>query len=210
MTTKFNQDMYAKMRSKKNEPLSNLGKRTMRVIGKGLPATPAAPVALVVPGTEAMRAASPVTSAKEITIPISKRPHLTDKGKEKANSCVSSIWDDVELAVERAHEVVTTENLKVFTGVPSNEVVARHVHRLIQVTYLCNFSPFFLFSLFFVCSLEAPIFYSGVGGESLDHGGVPHPRSQGRVYEVQDGSSGGRELQAKERLNCCHGRGQYL
>ena len=137
MTTKFNQDMYAKMRSKKNEPLSNHGKRTMRVIGKGLPATPAAPIALaaliapVVPCTEATRVASSVTSAKEITIPISKRPYLTDKGKEKANSCVSSIWDDAELAIERAHEVVTTEELKVFSGMPSNEVVGRHIHKLV-------------------------------------------------------------------------------
>ena len=35
MTTKFNKDMYAKMRSKKDEPLSNLGKKTVRVTGKG-------------------------------------------------------------------------------------------------------------------------------------------------------------------------------
>ena len=27
MTTKFNKDMYAKMRSKKDEPLSNIGKK---------------------------------------------------------------------------------------------------------------------------------------------------------------------------------------
>ena len=35
MTTKFNKDMYAKMRSKKDEPLPNLGKKTVRVTGKG-------------------------------------------------------------------------------------------------------------------------------------------------------------------------------
>ena len=35
MMTKFNLDMYAKMRSKKNEPPSNLGKRTMCITGKG-------------------------------------------------------------------------------------------------------------------------------------------------------------------------------
>ena len=91
MTTKFNQDMYAKMRSKKNEPLSNLGKRTMCVTGKGPPVTPAAPVAPTVLGTDTMRTASPATLVEEFTTPISKRPRLTNKGKEKADSYASSI-----------------------------------------------------------------------------------------------------------------------
>lgn len=32
MTTKFNQEIYAKMRAKKNEPFSTLGKRTVHVV----------------------------------------------------------------------------------------------------------------------------------------------------------------------------------
>ena len=137
--------MYAKMRSKKNEPLSNLRKRTMRVTGKGPPATSAVPISPTVPGTETTRTASPATSVEEITTPISKRPRLTDKGKENADSHPSSVWDDPGLAVERAHEVN-----KFFLGVPSNEVVAHHVHKIVQVEYLCNFSPFlFLFFFFF-------------------------------------------------------------
>ena len=149
MTTKFNQDMYAKMRSKKNEPLSNLGKRTVHVIGKGPPITPTILVAPAVPNTETTRTASSATSVEEITTPVSKRPCLTDKGKEKVDSCSSRIWDDVELVVEKAYEVVTTEDLKVFSSTPSNKVMACHVHKLVQVTYLCNFSPFFLFSFFY-------------------------------------------------------------
>ena len=35
--------------------------------------------------------------------------------------------------MERAYEIITTEDLKIFSGVPSNEVVARHVHKIIQV-----------------------------------------------------------------------------
>ena len=173
MTTKFNQDMYVKMRSKKNEPLSNLGKRTVHVTGKGSPVTPVASIALDVLGTEATRMASPVTSVDEIITSISKRPCLTNKGKEKADSRAFNIWDDAELVMQRAHEVVTAKEQKVFMGVPSNEVVACHVYRLVQVTYLCNFSPFFLFS-FFSFFLKAPIFFSSVGGESSYHGGVPH------------------------------------
>ena len=70
---------------------------------------------------------------------------MTDKGKEKADSCLTNVWDNVELAVEMAYEVVTAEDLKVFSGVPFNEVVVRHVHKIVQVTYLCDFSLFFLF-----------------------------------------------------------------
>ena len=138
---KFNQDMYAKMRTKKNEPLSNLGKRTVRITGKGPPTTSSTLVSPAVPSTETTRTASPATSVEEIPTPISKRPHLTDK--EKADSRSSSIWDDAGLAVERAYEVVTTEDLKIFSGVPSNEIVARHVHKIVQVVYLCNFKKFF-------------------------------------------------------------------
>ena len=141
MTTKFNIDMYVKMRSKKDEPLSNLGKRTVHVIGKGPPVTP------TILGTEVTRTTSPATYVEEIPTPTSKRPRLECKGKEKADPRASNIWDNVELEMERAHEVVTTEDLKVFSGVPSNKVVAYHIHILVQVKYLCNFSssPFFFF-----------------------------------------------------------------
>ena len=192
--TKFNKDMYAKMRSKKDKPLSSLGKRIVHVTGKGPPVTPATLVAPAVPGTEVTRTAFPATSIKNITTPISKKPRLTDKGNEKADSRASSIWDDAELAVERAHEFITAEDLKVFLSMPSNEVVARHVHRLVQLKYLCNFSPLSLFFFFFFF-LKAPIFFSGVGGESSHHSGVPYSGSQGRICE--------------ERLNCRHGRGHY-
>ena len=147
MANKFDKDMYVKMRSKKDESLSNLGKRIVRVTEKGPPATPGVLVALVVTGTEVTRTGSLTTSVKEIPTPTSKRPCLEGKGKEKADSRASSIWDNAELTVERAHKVVTAKDLKVFSSAPSNEVVARHVHRIIQVMYLCNFNPFFLFSL---------------------------------------------------------------
>ena len=36
MTIKFNQEMYAKMRARKNEPLSSLGKKVVQVSRKEL------------------------------------------------------------------------------------------------------------------------------------------------------------------------------
>ena len=69
ITTKFNNKMYAKMRAKKNEPLSNLGKKVMRVVEKGTPVTLATSVLKVT------RIASPITSVKEIT-PRTKKTAL--------------------------------------------------------------------------------------------------------------------------------------
>ena len=67
------------MRSKINEPLPNLGKRTVRVVEKGVFET------LAAPGTKTMRTASSVTLVEEIT-PIRKKPRMADKGKKKADS----------------------------------------------------------------------------------------------------------------------------
>ena len=94
------------------------------------------------------RTASPATSVEKIATPISKKPRLVDKGKEKVDSLPSSVWDDVGLVVERAHKVITIEDLKVFFGMPSNKVVARHIHKFVQVIYLCNFNPFLFLFLF--------------------------------------------------------------
>ena len=146
MITKFNQDIYVKTRSKKNEPLSNLGKRTVRVVGKGPPVTP------IVPSIEPMRIASLATSVKEISTPISKKPRLADKGNKKADSHLSNVWDDAGLAVEKVNEFVNVEDLKAFFGMPSDEVVTCHVHKLVLVMYLCKFSHFFLLFFLFLSS----------------------------------------------------------
>ena len=61
MTTKFNQEMYGKMRAKKNKPLSNLRKRVVWVVEKGTLIT------LIASVSKATRVASPATSVEEIT-----------------------------------------------------------------------------------------------------------------------------------------------
>lgn len=119
----FNQEMYAKMKVRKNEPLSNLEKRAVHVVEKGTPVTPVASV------PEATRTASPATSMEEIISHL-KKQHVADKGKEKADSHSSSVWDDVNLALIRAHDAFTAEELKVFSSMPSNKIVGRHIHKL--------------------------------------------------------------------------------
>ena len=137
--TKFNKDMYAKMRAKRDEPLSNIGKKTMRITGRGSPAVPATSITPVACGAEMTRTASPSTSIEELPTPTSKRPCLSLKEKEKVDPHTFTIWSDERLAVDRAHEVITTEDLKVFSGVPSNTMACRHVHRLVQVRRSCDF-----------------------------------------------------------------------
>ena len=86
--------------------------------------------------------------------------------------------------VERAHGVVTAKDLKVFSGVPSNEVVACHVHRLVQVKYLCNFgsSPlFFILFIFFFLRLQ---FSFQVLGESL-HITMEYLTQEAKVVSVK-------------------------
>ena len=139
MTTKFNKDMYAKMRAKKDEPLSNIGKKTVRITGRGSPTVLATSITPVTSGAETTRTASPSTSIEEVPTPASKRPRLSSKEKEKVDPRTSTIWSDERLAMDQAHGVITAEDLKVFTGVPSNTVASRHVHRLIQVRSSCEF-----------------------------------------------------------------------
>ena len=140
MTTKFNKDMYAKMRSKEDEPLLNLGKKAVRVTGKGPSVNPPCSVTPIVSTIETTRTASPTTSIEEIPTLGSKRPCVADK-EEKVDSQSSTIWDDKRLAVDRAHEVVTPADLRALSDMSLNEVASRHVHRLVQVW--C--SPFFFF-----------------------------------------------------------------
>ena len=145
MTTKFNKDMYAKMRPKKDELLSNIGKKTVHVIGKGPSSTPFVSITPIVSITETTRTASPAMLVEEIPTPGSKRPRVTSKEKEKVDSRSSTIWDDERLAVDRAHEVVTAVDLRTLSDMPLNEDASRHVHRLVQVRCFPSSSSFILF-----------------------------------------------------------------
>ena len=137
MTTKFNKDMYAKMRSKKDKSLSSIGKNGVHVTGKGPSVTPVTSTTPIVSGVEIVRTASPAISVEGIATCSSKRPRISGKEKEKADSYSSTVWGDEGLAVDRAHGVVTAEDLKIFTGVLFNVVANQQVHKLVQVICSC-------------------------------------------------------------------------
>ena len=151
MTTKFNKDMYARMRGKKDEPLSAIGAKTARVTERG------APISSVPPSTPTLGTvgiASSTPSIEELTSQH-KRPRTGDKQKEKVDSRSSSVWDDAGVALARAQDVFNADDLKVFSGVSANKVVGRHLHKLVQVPmqiYILHSSlllSFFFFFFFF-------------------------------------------------------------
>ena len=138
MTTKFNKDMCAKMRrSKKDEPLSSIGKKGVRVTGKGPSVILVTSATPIVSAVETVKTASPATSVEEILTPSSKRLRTPGKERERADSYSSIMWSDGGLAMDRAHRVVTAEDLKALNGVPFNVVANQQVHKLIQVIRLC-------------------------------------------------------------------------
>ena len=90
MTTKFNKDMYARMRNKKDEPLSALGTKSVRIMDRGTPILAALPSS---PTSVPTGVVSPTPSVEELT-PCNKRLRVGEKQKEKVDSRPSSIWDD--------------------------------------------------------------------------------------------------------------------
>ena len=140
MTTKFNKDMYVKMRSKKDEPLSNIGKKGVRVTGKGPLVTPVTSATPIISAVETVKTASPAISVEEIPTPSSKRLRMSGREREKADSHSSTVWNDGGLAMDRAHGVVTAEDLKALNSVPFNVVANQQVHKLIQVIHFCVLS----------------------------------------------------------------------
>ncbi|KAL0010459.1 hypothetical protein SO802_005567 [Lithocarpus litseifolius] len=86
MTTKFNKEMYVKIKGKKNEPLSNIGQKRLRIIDKEKEKE-TVERGLSTPTLDEGRTASPGVSIEEVVLP-SKKQKTGDKGKEKIGSNV--------------------------------------------------------------------------------------------------------------------------
>lgn len=114
MTTKFDQELYAKIKAKKNEPFSSIGTRRLRVVEKEKEKEVTEKISST-PTLDEGRATSPSVSIEEV-IPHTKKHKTRDKGKEKVEA---SIWADAGLAMARANEVVMPEELKEISGMPS-------------------------------------------------------------------------------------------
>ena len=126
MTTKFNKDMYARMRVKKDEPLSAIGTKSVRIMDRGVPILSTLPSS---PTSASARGTSPTPSVEEVP-PRNKRLRVGEKQKEKVDSRPSCVWDDAGVSVARAQETFNVNELKVFFGVPVDDMARRHLHKL--------------------------------------------------------------------------------
>ena len=119
MTAKFNQEMYARLRARKNEPQSNISQKRPKVTKEVFETTASTSVA------SEPKAASLIVFINEIT-PCPKRMRGNDKGKSKADS---SVKDDAATALGRAHNVITLDELKSLSTIPSHELVNYHIQK---------------------------------------------------------------------------------
>ena len=127
MTTKFNKDMYARMRNKEDKPLSAIGTKSIRITDRGAPILVALPSSLTsIPAG----ATSQTPSVEELT-PRNKRLRVGEKQKEKVDSKPSSIWDDTGVLVARAQDILSADKMKVSSGVLVDDVARRHLHKLV-------------------------------------------------------------------------------
>ena len=75
MTTKFNKDMYARMRGKKDEPLFAIVTKSVRITDRDVPILSALPSS---PTLAPARGVSPTPSVKEVP-PCNKRLRAGEK-----------------------------------------------------------------------------------------------------------------------------------
>ena len=144
MMSKFNKEMYKKIKEKKNEPLSNIGQRKLRFTNKEREREREKEIverAIPVLELEEGQAASPGVSIEEVAHSL-KKQKVGSKGKEKIGS---SIWSDVEAVMDRANELLTPGEMKEISSIPFHEMVSRHVHKLVQVIILILIHSLFSF-----------------------------------------------------------------
>ena len=103
----------------KKEPLSNLATDSKkRKLGEETGETVVLPPIHVAPS-------SPILS---LEVTAFTPPTTCAKGKGKARR---SVWDDPAIAMGRAHNVITNDELKGSSSIPSHELVSYHIHKLV-------------------------------------------------------------------------------
>ena len=133
MTTKFNKDLYVKIKGKKNEPLSSIGQRRLRVVEKDKEMEKEVMErGLSTPTLDEGRTTSPEISIEEVSPPLKKRK-AGDKEKEKVGS---SVWANAGVTMAQANKLLTPEEMREISGVPSHKMVSQHIHKLMQVIFL--------------------------------------------------------------------------
>ena len=90
--------------------------------------------------------ASPTSSLELI---ISLRGGGSSKTKATSKVSITSFGKDTRTATQKAHDVISMEDLEPLMGKPSFELMSSHVYKLMQVCVLLMHT----FFLFFICHL---------------------------------------------------------
>ena len=134
---KFNKDMYVKIKEKKNEPLSSIGQRRLKIVDKGKEKEKESTErGSSTPTLDEGQATSPAISLEEV-VPLVKKRKTRDKGKEKVSS---NAWTDARAAMAWANEFLTPEEMREISSIPFHEIVSQHVHKLVQVIFFYVYS----------------------------------------------------------------------
>nr|POF14707.1 hypothetical protein CFP56_34191 [Quercus suber] len=125
MATRYSKNKYAHIKNLKDEPLANLTSDSKkRKLSDEKANTSALPFVHTTPPSP--------TSSLEVTVVT---PPLTRaKGKSKVGM---SVWDDPVTTLGHAHNVITSDELKGLSSVPSHELVNRHIHKLVLGESFC-------------------------------------------------------------------------
>ena len=112
MAARYSKDKYARIKNLKNEPLANLtSDLKKRKLSDEKAKTAVLPPVHVAPS-------SPSLSLEVIAI---TSPITCAKGKDKVGR---SVWNDPATALGRAHNVITNDELKGLSSIPSHKLVS--------------------------------------------------------------------------------------
>lgn len=135
MATRYSKEKYACIKNLKNEPLSNLtADSKKRKLTDEKAETAALP-----PVHTTLSSPTPSWEVATFTPPTTHA-----KGKSKVGR---SVRDDPSIAMGHVHNVITNDELKGLSSIPSHELVSHHIHKLVQV---CGFLPLVSLLYFFV------------------------------------------------------------
>ena len=133
MTTRFNKARYAKLKQKESEEtqlggsLQNKRRHLKRGGGGDLEKSF---VPSAIEKAPEIPSSSPIVSIEELTPPF-RSLNGRDKGK-----LVFYFWDDPGLAVTKAHDVISMNELKHFSPIELPDLVTQHLHKNVQVCFL--------------------------------------------------------------------------
>ena len=125
MATGQSKEKYARLRSMKSEPLSSLApNEKRRKFGEGKFEGPTPLALFQAPVSQTLSLKVVATLPSSVIAP----PVTHSKGKGKFGK---SVWEDPATAVGQAHNVVTGEELRGLSTVPSHKLVSHHIHKLV-------------------------------------------------------------------------------